>query len=170
MPKNQLKLHTVAGSSEYGTYRELQVFIDGRNLIDILTEYEMPFAKAEGHSDLAGAYSGLPDIECTESRFLGQSDLEYGIQEDKVAMLDCTCGHPGCWTWAVRIAVTEKEVIWSDFEQVHRGSDSSTVVWDYTKLGPFRFDKDAYVAEVLRNTEPAGSSDDARSAAPSPER
>lgn len=79
-----------------------------------------------------------------------RSDLEYGEQEDTVALLECNCGNPGCWPWAVRITVYESEVVWSDFDQVHRAAGPGPTAWDYTGLGPFVFQKDEYMAAVCQ--------------------
>jgi hypothetical protein len=36
------------------------VFVNGRNLVDILREVELPFSAREGNPNLAGNYVGLP--------------------------------------------------------------------------------------------------------------
>ena len=116
-------------------------------------------AKGEGHPDLAGSYGALTlgryDREYgkigshDKAYFLGQSETEYGANCDKTAVLECgECGLPGCWPFAVKISVLPDVVMWSDFEQPHRS-------WDYSKLGPFRFDLQEYQAQLLKLQESA---------------
>jgi hypothetical protein len=73
------------------------------------------------------------------------SDHGFVLDEDdprrrKVALLECSCGNPGCWTLLVRVHVLKQVVVWSDFEQLHRD-------WLYD-LGPFVFDTQQYVAAL----------------------
>jgi hypothetical protein len=37
----------------------VRILIDGRDLIDLVRPIELPFARAEGHPELAGGYDGL---------------------------------------------------------------------------------------------------------------
>ena len=111
--------------------------IDGRSLISIIRDVEMPFAKCESHPDIAGAYIGIPkNIAAPPSEHLvGKSTVEYRWS-DKTILLVCKCGEPGCWPLEVRITVTPNSVEWGDFEQPHRQE------WRYEQR--FVFDKDQY--------------------------
>ena len=40
-------------------YSAIHIAIDGRDLCDMLKDYEMPFAAREGHPHIAGGYAGL---------------------------------------------------------------------------------------------------------------
>ena len=41
-----------------GTVDRVDVFVNGRNLVDVLREVEVPFAVREGKLHLAGSYVG----------------------------------------------------------------------------------------------------------------
>ncbi len=128
--------------------KEVRIFVDGRDLIELLKEFERTFADREGAPKIAGAYSGLSESAATKERFLGLADTDYGDSENKVAVLDCECGCEGCWPFAVKIEVAEDAVTWTQFEQPHRGAHSAQPQWDYEGFGPFVFDKNKYLHEI----------------------
>ena len=130
--------------------KQVRIFIDGRDLIEMLKKFEKPFADREGAPNIAGAYSGLPEPAATTERFLGLADTGYGDCDDKVAVLECECGWEGCWPFAVRIEVSEATVVWTQFEQPHRGAHSAQPHWDYEGFGPFTFDKNQYLHEIKK--------------------
>jgi hypothetical protein len=111
--------------------------IDGKSLISILRVIELPFAKKEGSPTIAGAYSGI-------AISLGRppSRHYYGEETDrddgKTELLFCECLCDGCWDFVAGIEVTNKKVIWKDFEQIHRKN------WKYDELGVFLFDRKQY--------------------------
>lgn len=119
-------------------YKEIQIYIDGKNLKDILKEIERPFATKEGNPGIEGQYIGL-DAEYTYmSHFLRE-------QSAKIALLDCSCGCSGCWTLIANIKINEKLIVWENFEQIHRNMDK--LKWDYDNLF-FEFDKEQYIKEL----------------------
>lgn len=67
-----------------------------------------------------------------------------------MSLLECDCGCPGCWPFLVRITLTEDEIIWSDFEQPHRGVNSTVGEWTYDNLKPFVFNRNQYEEELKR--------------------
>jgi hypothetical protein len=119
-------------------YREVEVLIDGVSLIDRLREVERPFAEQEGSPALAGDYLGLSarTTFLPSRHFLGDT-RPLLRHDDHVVLLACTCGCEGCWDFVGRIAVSEGEVVWDDFCQVHRE-------WDYAALGRLVFDRRQY--------------------------
>jgi hypothetical protein len=131
-------------------YESIQIRIDGSRLQDVVRDYEMPFALREGHPDIAGGYLGLDSSVCDHRAFFGEVDRDYGDESDKTALMECACGCPGCWPLCARIAVTDTSVIWSDFEQPHRGPDAAAGHWDYSSFGPFEFDIDEYIREFTK--------------------
>ncbi len=130
----------------------VQLVVDGRDLIERLREYEMPFALQEEAPQIAGSYSGIDVEGIIPSHFLGQCIPLHacGANDEKVALLECECGNAGCWPFAARITVTDTTVCWSDFEQPHRRADSAGGWWDYAGFGPFEFARDAYEAELSK--------------------
>jgi hypothetical protein len=149
-------VEVAAGESE--RFDEAVITINGRELLDIVREAEVPFAEAEGHADVAGAYRGLPvDLAFLPSRhLLGQpdalySDLARSGEVNKPAVLVCTCGEPGCWPLVVRIDVRDDIVVWSDFEQPHRTDEhGGRDPWSYDPVGPFEFDRSSYKQALAR--------------------
>ena len=130
---------------------EAVITINGRELLDIVREAEVPFAEAEGHPDLAGSYRGLPAVVAlVPSKHLhGEPDALYSElvgsgAVTKPAVLVCECGEPGCWPLCARIEVKDEVVVWSDFEQPHRKGDDGREPWSYGSVGPFEFDRSNY--------------------------
>ena len=127
---------SISALDDGSDYKAVDISIDGRKLLEILHEIELPLAKKEGSPNIAGAYAGLPAGTAPRA-FLGEAQLEYGDNEDKVAILECTCGFSGCWPFAVRIDAKGDLITWSDFEQPHRD-------WSYSGLGVLKFDPTEY--------------------------
>jgi hypothetical protein len=129
----------------------VRILVNGRDLADLAREAELPFARREGAESIAGAYCGLPpgsDI-CPPSRhFLGEPSSALYRYGDKVQVLGCECGEPGCWPLLCRIKIDGSVVIWTDFEQPHRSGRSSQAAWSYDAFGPFEFDKEQYDSAV----------------------
>jgi len=118
--------------SDYGNI--VVPVIDGKSLISILKEFELPLAKKEGSPSISGAYDGIPiSILRPPSKYL------YGEEPErlskKIPILICTCLNGGCWDFVAEIETTEKEIIWKNFEQIHRKN------WNYDELGIFSFDR-----------------------------
>ena len=122
------------------------IFINGRNLVDMVREVELPFAAREGKPHLAGNYVGLP-VEAVlfpSRRLLGDGEECHDDWGGRISVLGCGCGVVGCWPLQVVIDATEDDVTWSGFEQPHRRR------WDHDGLGPFVFDRDEYEAALRR--------------------
>lgn len=137
--------------------------INGTELVAMVREIERPFVQQElaeraaagmdpeDLRDYAGEYFGFsvasmrmpsrvlldePDDTAGKGFVLDDDDPRRG----KATLLGCTCGIVECWFLLVRITVLDDVVIWSGFEQFHRN-------WIYG-LGPFVFDKRAYLREL----------------------
>ncbi len=130
-----------------GVTETIDILIDGRNLIDMVREIELPFATAEGSPDMAGAYTGLlanrPD-DLLDALLAREED--FAGSEGTNAVLICAgCGELGCWPLTVRITMDDKTVTWSGFEQPHRIDPAPPgIPWRYDNLGPFVFDHGEY--------------------------
>lgn len=124
-------------------YYEVDIVINGRELIDLVREVELPFAEAEGQPELADRYQNhTSDIIFLPSRhFLPETGA------DITDVFICFCGESYCWPLRAQITVEEERITWSDFHQPHR-RDPKGPVWRYDGLGPFVFDRRQYEAEL----------------------
>lgn len=127
----------------------VSIFINDRNMIDLIRELELPFARREGHPDLAGSYLGLPpDVMLFPSRYLLGEGEDFWDDDGKVSLYGCVCGEVGCWPLRATVTVTLDTVVWSDFEQPHRGPDYPVEYWKYDHFGPFVFNRAQYEAQL----------------------
>ena len=96
----------------------VEVYINDKKFIEILKEIELAY-----DPKIAGEYIGLPPevVFLPSKHFFGQPHNWYFGSDGKVPVLQCTCGSPGCWDFLVKITIEEDRVIWSEFEQPHRG-------------------------------------------------
>ncbi len=123
-------------ANEWGSENNVvEIIIDGKKLIDIISEIEIPYAAEEGHPDLAGAYGHIPPsdlyadlIDATTDEFL----VNYGVY-----LFCCDdCGEPGCWSVRLKVKEEESFIYWYGFEHEHRKG------WNYNLN--YRFKKSAY--------------------------
>jgi len=131
------KLDFKVESKAAGPYENgVNIFINGKNLIDLLKEYELPFAQKESHENIAGAYSGV-----------GSHDLLDRICKsgEHVTIFTCgSCGEDGCWPMVIAIIEEGNSIRWKNFRQPHRGKNSKASFWDYSKFPEFVFEKNDY--------------------------
>ena len=135
-------------ASELWPGRQIDIFINGDNLIDLVREVELPFAEAEGSPSIAGGYAGLPSAShLPPSRhFMGQSS--NSTRNRSVHLLTCRdCGEHGCWPLVADILVEDDTIIWKNFQQPHRSKPER--LWLYDDFGPFVFDRSQYEAALM---------------------
>ena len=138
---------TFKAKKALGLYSDsIDIFINGKNLIEMLKTYELPHAIKEGHPDIAGQYMGIG------SRELFERLSKPG--QDKIIFTCNGCGEEGCWPMIIDIQADEHSVTWSNFRQPHRGSVSKASYWDYSGFPTFTFDKIHYEAALasLKNS------------------
>jgi fructose 1,6-bisphosphatase len=111
----------------------VNIFINGKNLINIIRNIELHQADNVRDDAVAGNYAGLSPRELWD-------EIHSEYQEKTV--LNCTCGCEGCWDLLAEIGKTEKYVIWRNFQQPHRPK------WDYSQMKPYHFDKAQYNTEL----------------------
>lgn len=130
----------------------VRIFINGRELLEMVREFELPLASREGHPKLAGeyAYFGPMFVFLPARHFLGEPVNEWTDGEGRIYLLSCTCGFPDCWPLSARVDLRDREVVWSDFRQMHRGPKSAAGEWRYDGFGPFVFDRAQYEHALLR--------------------
>lgn len=142
---NQLSLSVVSTPSESGVpYPGLWIAVDGVSLLEAVRAHELPFANAEQHPQNAGAYGWRQFSGEVQQALLGVAS-DAG---EKVMLLQCPCGDPGCWPLLASIQVGNTTVVWRGFEQPHRSVKGSSRPWCYEGFGPFEFDRGGYEAAV----------------------
>ncbi len=126
----------------------VDIFVNGRNLLELVREVELPFATEEGHPETAGDYDGLPPeyVFLPSRHFLDKPNgIFWSYAPGWAAIYICKCSEPGCWPLEVKIEFGEDKVVWKDFVQPHRSRPRQRVkVWDYARLGQFVFDRKQY--------------------------
>ncbi|MGW6575597.1 hypothetical protein ACWGAN_26015 [Streptomyces sp. NPDC054945] len=80
-----------------------------------------------------------PDGARIRAHFLGDAppwlrDHDTGA----LYLMSCACGIDACWPLLATVDVTESEVTWSGFHQIHRPH------WGELPLGPYVFSRPAY--------------------------
>ncbi len=138
-------------SSQYNLH-SVAIYINGRSLLDYVREVELPFATQEGHPEMAGGYVGLPpeDVLFPSEHFLGQPLQRQEVTEaGKIAVMQCCCGVPGCWSLVARVDVGAEVVTWSDFEQPQRMPNWGPCHWKYEGCGTFYFGRKQYEQALL---------------------
>jgi len=131
-----------AGEEFPDDLKQIRIEVNGTELPELVREVELPAARAEGDAELAGGYIGLvPGYVRVDlaGQFLGGGGATpFESADEKVQLLGHDCGEVGCSPLLARITVTDDTVTWEDFEQPTRED------WDYSDLGPFRFDRAQY--------------------------
>jgi hypothetical protein len=163
----RFELKPATRGPEGATWEVAEVVVDGNNLVDLLRELERPLAEAEGGLVEAGGYDGLPaSLAFFPSRYYLGEPPKYsvvpGYPLGKIPVLGCNCGEVDCNPFLARISVTEKTVVWSEFENFWRGPHSPTSkrIWTYERLGDLTFNRSQYEAALgsYRPPLPAKSS------------
>ena len=117
------------------TQKVVEIYLNGRELVEILKEIETPYALEEGHPSLAGAYGHNYAKELyadlTETMTEGTYCHEKGVE-----LLCCSgCGDKGCWSVLVMVKQDEDYVYREQFRNNHRK-------WNYDIA--FQFTKKDY--------------------------
>jgi len=114
--------------------------IDGVDLRKPVREIE----EEAGAGTLAGTYGGLPIYRSgppLANHYLARRGELF--EDGRLPVLGCSCGVVHCWPFLARIEANAESVVWRDFRQGFRD-------WSYDQLGPFRFERGEYEAEVDR--------------------
>jgi REP element-mobilizing transposase RayT len=130
-PLNACPLNAVAFSWDAG---RLKIEVDGRDLIELVREVELPFATAEGRPEHAGAYHGPP----AEHVRRGARQFLPARKHLTAQLLGCECGEPDCRPLLAEIELGRETVSWSRFRRGRRAD------WSHDRLGPFVFSRSAY--------------------------
>lgn len=115
------------------------ILINGRSLVEIIRDVELPYATQEGSPEIAGTYLELPPAEVLP---------ELLRSHPKANLLGCTCGNYGCWPLQAEIEFGPEVVVWDRFCQPHRGpAKPANLQWRYDGVR-FTFDRAEYEAQV----------------------
>lgn len=116
----------------------IAIYIDGRDLKDILREYEAKILSDQDKND------GLLDSHMeTELYWWVRSFIEEYWEEYK-PLYGCKCGELGCWEFNVQQEIRQHTIVWKAFEQEHCRE------WDYSGLGTFVFEKRQFHRELKK--------------------
>jgi|SRR5690606_7583408 len=143
MNKIEFKIEKKNNRDWEAEYEAVRILIDGKDLIDRLREFEKPFAKKE-NSDVAGSYEGMPPQNLYEN--LTEEPI---YENNKIAILECTCGCEGCWDFLIEVKENENIITWTNFENNHRGRESHNF-WDYSSFKDLKFDKKEYQQNIKK--------------------
>jgi hypothetical protein len=113
---------------------------------DIPLPYLVAAYEQENAFERVGSYGGiLPGsfrYGPLDAYLLGQVTLDYFAELGGIYLLGCSCGEVGCWPFVASVGVTPDAVIWNQFRQPHR------LQRDYSRFGPFVFDRAQYSAAI----------------------
>jgi hypothetical protein len=127
--------------------RQIKIEVNGVELPELVREAELPSARADEDEEVAGNYIGLVAgymrVDLAGQFLGGQGTPMFEEGDGKTALLGCGCGEVGCSPLMARITVSDKTVIWDEFEQPTRPD------WDYDRFGPFTFDRAQYERALM---------------------
>ena len=107
----------------------VEIYINGKEIIDIFKEIETPFAKKENNPNLAGAYGHKQVDELLHD--LTESDYckNYGV----VFVVCSDCGIDGCWGVSAFVSEDDKYVYFKNFKHNHRKDWIYPISYQFTK-------------------------------------
>jgi hypothetical protein len=116
--------------------REVVPVIDGRDLTDMIHEYERRFQGPTGYGGIliGGFYLGAGSLL---DYFMGRRDSPVR-ESGTIAALGCSCGDVECWPLYTKVDADDARVRWSSFRQPYERER------DYGGSGPFVFDRGEY--------------------------
>lgn len=116
-------------------HKVVEIYIDGKRLLDTIRKIEVPYAKEEGHPDLAGDYGHVSPSELYSDLSTATDENSYSYELGVYLFCCAGCGEPGCWSVTLQVKEDEESVYWYNFEHEHRD-------WEYNLT--YRFEKNAY--------------------------
>ena len=126
--------------SDDGRDPRVAIHVDGRSLIDLVRDAELPQAASEGVSALAGNY-GWPRLTTRLAKWLSGRGPAH--RRDMDVLLNCDCGFAECWPLSMQVCHNARVVTWHAFAQGRRQGR-----WNYSMLAPLRFPRAAYDAQI----------------------
>lgn len=152
-------IHDYADDGGWEPFLTIDIFINGRDLIDWISEVEGRIGFSKGGDPLERNYFGLPVYHRHDIafEFLGLKDRPYSI------VLVCTCLEALCNCIMVKVTMDATTVTWSEFMSPLLGGptpswwvteeEAEKADWDpidYSVLGPFVFDREQYITALRK--------------------
>ena len=104
------------------------ITINGQQLLDLIREHEMPYAKKHRQKSIAGGY----EYQFAEDLYSQLTDKNARTNPDTVSLLICDgCLLEDCWPLRTRVKETNDTVIWHGFYNPHRSDERGVGSWDY---------------------------------------
>lgn len=120
---------------------EVMPIVDGISLRDRVATFEtaMGFEPSGGYSGLVWEhFKWGPATGYFDPKRADPNEKYWRVGPDRIWLLACDCGEPGCWPLGVHVEYLDGAVKWSEFNQPHRPK------WSYADFGPFLFDVRQY--------------------------
>ncbi len=143
---------------EFGfTLPVINIFINDRDLIDLISEVEHKLFTADGEKVIRSNYIGyeVDHFERFRNEILGKKSYRRSI------LLTCTCTFAECNCILADIDIVAQTVIWSDLKSPWLGGKTYSPFvseeeafkggWhplDYSGLGPFTFEHEQYLSAL----------------------
>ncbi len=139
----------------------INVYINGRNLIDLVSQIEEQLPDGESKRNIDWPYIGyeVSRFEIFQKEMLGKKTYPRSI------VLTCTCTIPQCNCIMADIIFDEQTITWSGLKSPWIGgetpspwvdpADAREAGWqpvDYSGLGPYMFDREQYLAALEQVT------------------
>lgn len=134
------KIEFVPRKSIVEDYQVVDIFINGFNLINIISTEEQSLFPNLHISAYPGLYEGIPPLLSLppKKHFWGIADTCYQIKNKRVAVLESSrTGIPSEWTISVEIEVDGEKVVWRNFRHEQLG-------FFYDNIQTFEFELVAY--------------------------
>jgi hypothetical protein len=127
---DQLKIVVAPDDVGGSLDRRAEPILNGVSLVDL-------FKRAEHRPAM---YVGLPLDELTSAL---RRAAGLGLVGQRIMVLSCSCGDPGCGHATMRVRADGDSVIWDEFKVPREPTAAA-----YAGLGPFRFAADDYEAAL----------------------
>lgn len=143
---------------EFGyTLPVINIYINDRDLIDLISEVEHKLFAADGEKVVRSSYIGyeVAQFERFRNEMLGKKTYRRNI------LLTCTCTIPECNCIMADINIEAQTVIWSDLRSPWLGGKTYSPFvseeeafkegWyplEYSGLGPFTFEREQYLSAL----------------------
>ncbi len=134
------QIEFISRMSSVEDYQVVEIFINGFNLINIISTEEQSLFPLLHVSAYPGLYEGIPPLLSfpPKQHFWGIAEPPYKMSKKRVAVLESgRSGIPSEWTVSTEILVDGEKVVWQNFRQ-----EQLDLLFD--SVGPFEFELVAY--------------------------
>jgi hypothetical protein len=114
--------------------RVVEVYINDREMLDIIASIEKPYKEQEGLDDVED-YGHVSASSLYGDLSAAMDKVGYSYNHGVYLCCCRDCGEPGCWSVTCKVIEDEDYVYWTDFEHEHRD-------WEYDLQ--YKFEKGQY--------------------------